>query len=59
MDETPLYIDIILPAATTINNIGEKSIDVVKSGYEKHRISCVLTISAIGALTKTFMIMQK
>ena len=57
MDETPLYID--MPAATTIDNVGEKSIDVVTSGYEKHRISCVLTISASGALTKTFVIMQK
>ena len=27
-----------MPATTTIDNIGEKSIDVVTSGYEEHRM---------------------
>ena len=41
-----------MPAKTTIDYVGEKSINLVTSGYEKHRISFVLTISASGALTK-------
>ena len=57
MDETPLYVD--MPATTTIEYIGEKTVDVVSGGYEKHRISVVLTICANGSIAKTFVIMQK
>ena len=57
MDETPLYID--MPADKTIERIGEKSIDIISSGHDKHRVSCVLTISPHGNITKSFIIMQK
>ena len=57
MDETPLYID--MPGDKTIEKIGETSVDTISSGYDKHRISCVLAISANGSIAKAFVIMQK
>ena len=56
MDETPRYVD--MPADTTIASIGEKSIGICSSGKDKHRISCFLTISASGSMTKAFIIMK-
>ena len=47
VDETPLYVDM-----PNYNN-------VVSGGYEKHRISVVLTICANGSIEKSFVIMQK
>ena len=57
VDETPLYID--MPMTHTIDSIGAKSVDIDTSGYDKHRITVTLTISASGVMHNAFLIFQK
>ena len=56
MDETPVYID--MPHNITMHPVGDKTIDMATSGYEKIRFTVTITLSADGRVWPAFMILR-
>ena len=57
MDETPLTFDI--PPNRTINNMGEKTIKICTTGYEKNRVTVVLACCGDGSKIKPIVIFKR
>ena len=56
MDETPIYIDMM--NSRTISFKGEKNTEVHTTGYQKTKITVVITISLTGEMLRTFVILK-
>lgn len=56
-DETPVYFD--MPADSTINAVGDKSVRVRTCGYEKQRCTVMLTVLADGKKLAPFIIFKR
>ena len=57
MDETAVWQDVL--SSTTVDNVGEKSIQLKTTGHEKYKVSLCLTAKADGTKLKPFIVFRE
>ena len=56
MDETPLWLDI--PGDTTVSRVGERTVSIRSTGYDKARFTVVLAAMADGRKIKPYVVLK-